>query len=238
MDARTISGIVEGGTDDEEADPPPVDTFDYALLAGPLTIDLQTGTLPQVGGHDQIDAFVGTGAADTILGLDVESLVWTISGPDQVEVADLTFTDFENLTGVADNIDVFVVTSDGSISGTLDGGVDVLDRLLNVLDRAAARERGELAYLRAERLPMRRQLLGQASDLPRDDVADAADDGADERHDDEHSYDARHAKPGSHHSSSPVSCSSRSSSGAIGWRRTPRTTGRPHGRGGGERHTG
>src|SRR5690606_34980745 len=91
MASGEIRGTVDGGADDEEADPPPVDTFDYSQFPDPLTINLDAGTLPQVNDHAEIDAFVGTSAADTILGPGVNALVWTITGPDEVEVAELTF---------------------------------------------------------------------------------------------------------------------------------------------------
>ena len=77
----------------------------------------------------------------------------------------------------------------------VDDVADVLDRVLHVLDRAAARERHDLANLRADVLPMRRQLRREALHLARHDVADAADQAADERHDEQHADDARHAQP-------------------------------------------
>ena len=42
---------------------------------------------------------------------------------------------------------------------------------------------------------MRRQLGGEAADLPAHDVAQAADRAGDQRHDEQHADDARHAQP-------------------------------------------
>ncbi len=130
----SISGLVEGGPDNDELETPPVDTMDCSALAGPLTVDLEEGTVTAgttslVGSHDAIDVFIGSTGSDTVVGYDLPELFWTITGPDEFTVAAITFQGFENLTGQADNIDGFLIEAAGSISGLIDGGTGGTDGL-------------------------------------------------------------------------------------------------------------
>ncbi|MBN1818737.1 MAG: hypothetical protein JW828_15350, partial [Sedimentisphaerales bacterium] len=143
----SISGIVSGGPDcgadysQEDYDQGEVqgivlgvDTIDYSALLEPLTVDLEEGTVmagttPLVGGHDAIDAFIGSAGSDTVIGYDLAELFWTITGPDEFTVAAISFRGFENLTGQDDNIDGFIVEALGSLSGLIDGGTGGTDGL-------------------------------------------------------------------------------------------------------------
>jgi hypothetical protein len=133
----SLAGVVEGGPNNDDLETPPVDRIDYSALARPVTVDLKNGTAPFVSGFDAIDVFIGSSAVynpysfdpsgDTIIGYDIPSLVWTVTGPDEVTVAGLSFAGFENLTGQTGNVDAFMIEAAGSISGLVDGGVGGTD---------------------------------------------------------------------------------------------------------------
>lgn len=142
----SISGVISGGPDcaedyvegEEQGITLGVDTIDCSALAGPLTVDLEEGTVeegatPLAGSYDAIDVFIGSAATglagDTVIGYDLPDLLWTITGPDEFTVAATSFQGFENLTGQANNSDGFLVEADGSISGLVDGGTGGTDGL-------------------------------------------------------------------------------------------------------------
>ena len=74
-----------------------------------------------------IDITAGDG--DTLRGPSGNS-TWNITGPDSGSVESVSFSGIENLTGAADNEDVFVVNGTGSISGLIDGGTGGYDSMM------------------------------------------------------------------------------------------------------------
>src|SRR5262249_5227772 len=65
--------------------------------------------------------FDGGPGTDTLLGPAPDS-TWTIDGPGGGSVGNVTFANFENLTGAPDNHDTFELGPGGSISRAIDGG--------------------------------------------------------------------------------------------------------------------
>jgi hypothetical protein len=104
--------------------------LDFSALAGPVSVDLQTGAASPLnggaaGGFSNISSVVGSAsAADTLTGPDANTN-WTISsaggGTASGTGFKFTFAKFENLVGGA-GVDVFKFTAAGSLAGTLDGG--------------------------------------------------------------------------------------------------------------------
>jgi hypothetical protein len=97
-------------------------TLDYAALAGPITVDLTTGTGPGIGGtFANISNFVGSASTgDTLVG-PAGTTAWSISAANAGAVGADAFSSFENLTGGAGN-DTFAFQPLGSVSGNIDGG--------------------------------------------------------------------------------------------------------------------
>ena len=123
-----VSGTIDGGTDDSAA--PAVDSFDYSAYTTAVTVNLATSAATGVAGFVAIDTFIGGQSADDqVVGPADASVLWNVTGADETEVAGFGFSSFENLTGAADNTDAFVIASDGSISGTVDGGARGTDGL-------------------------------------------------------------------------------------------------------------
>ncbi len=63
----------------------------------------------------------GGGGADTLRGPPSDT-TWTISGPGSGSVAGVSFAEFENLIGAADNRDEFVFGATGGLTGIVHGG--------------------------------------------------------------------------------------------------------------------
>ena len=96
--------------------------LDYSALVGPITVNLATGTAPGVGGiFSNVTSLVGSKSnADVLIGPDADS-VWTLTGPNAGNVAGVTFSSFENLTG-GKGADRFVLQTGSGITGNVDGG--------------------------------------------------------------------------------------------------------------------
>jgi len=71
---------------------------------------------------------LGGEGSDTLFGPWADSS-WLIDGQDSGVVANLDFIEIENLRGAADNLDTFIFTPDGAISGVVDGGSGGFDTL-------------------------------------------------------------------------------------------------------------
>ena len=75
-------------------------------------------------------SFTDTSANDhdilTVLGTDQ---TWNITGPNAGTVGNVTFAGIENLTGGADNQDMFTFEASGSILGVVDGGAGGFDTI-------------------------------------------------------------------------------------------------------------
>ncbi len=132
LDAAGVSGMIDGGIDDDddgdgEAEPE-ADSIDYSDYSTEVTVNLGTSMATGMAGFVAIDAFTGSGTGnDEVMGPAEASVLWSVIGDD--EVLGVTFSSFENLTGAANNTDAFLITSDGSISGTVDGGTGGIDGL-------------------------------------------------------------------------------------------------------------
>jgi len=99
------------------------DTLDYSALSTGMVVDMGSG-FPA-----DIETVIGTGHVDELIGPSANT-AWTLAGTDAGTAGDITFTDFENLTGAADNEDTFVVYASGRLSGLLDGGAGGFDTLV------------------------------------------------------------------------------------------------------------
>ncbi|MFO8091285.1 MAG: LEPR-XLL domain-containing protein, partial [Desulfatiglandaceae bacterium] len=73
--------------------------------------------------------FEGGGGNDALFGPSVDT-EWQITGAGSGLVAGVHFAGVENLTGAADNEDTFVFTQEGTLAGTVDGGVGGFDTLV------------------------------------------------------------------------------------------------------------
>ena len=112
----SVPGFIDGGPGAGVA------TLDYSALAGPVTVNLQSGTADDIGGtFSNINNFVGSAStANTLIGPDAGA-TWDITGANSGSVNGSTFSSFENLTGGAGS-DQFVFFPSGSVSGSIDGG--------------------------------------------------------------------------------------------------------------------
>jgi hypothetical protein len=117
--AGSISGTVSGGGGT-------ANKLDYSALAGPITVNLQTGAAPLInggaaGGFSGIQSLAGSkSAADKLIGPSADT-AWTISTANGGKAGTVSFTGFENLVG-GTGVDVFKFSGAGSLSGTLNGG--------------------------------------------------------------------------------------------------------------------
>ena len=110
----SVSGNIDGGAGNN--------TLNYALVLGPITVNLQTHTANDIGGtFANISNFVGTASLfDTLVGPDAAT-AWSITGANSGTAGTNTFSSFENLVGGAGN-DTFSFKVGGSITGNIDGG--------------------------------------------------------------------------------------------------------------------
>ncbi len=123
-DAAGMTGSIDGGAG--------INSLDFSAYTTPVTVNLgSTGpaTTGVRGGISHMHAITaGSHGANELLGPN-EDAVWEITGADAGEVNGIAFSQFQNLTGAADNEDGFVLRSSGSISGTVDGGASGHDNL-------------------------------------------------------------------------------------------------------------
>jgi hypothetical protein len=114
----SIAGTIDGGGGTNQ--------LNYSPEAGPITVNLQTRTAPQIlggaaGSYSNIESFAGSAStADTLIGPDADTN-WVISSPGGGTAGSFTFAGFENLVG-GSGVDVFQFTGVGSLKGKLDGG--------------------------------------------------------------------------------------------------------------------
>ncbi len=76
-----------------------------------------------------VEALFGGVGQDTLVG-SAGHTDWLIDGAGAGNVSGLTFSGFENLTGAADNEDVFTLADGGGLSGAVDGGAGGFDSLV------------------------------------------------------------------------------------------------------------
>ncbi|MFL0802523.1 MAG: filamentous hemagglutinin N-terminal domain-containing protein [Agarilytica sp.] len=118
-DDASISGLVNGG--DVGGD---TDTLDYSLETDdPIYIDLASG----VSGTANIESYTGNGTDSTLVGENNGNL-WTITDENDghIDSNTISFTDFNILIGGTD-ADDFVIEDGGSITGSIQGGDDLVD---------------------------------------------------------------------------------------------------------------
>ena len=117
----SVSGLVDGGRDDEGA----TDTLDYSARGAAVQVDLHAETATAVAAFTGIDALVGSAFADTLHGPGDGGvrIGWEISGADAGTVEGVAFARFENLAGrdAASN-DVFTFLAGSSLGGSIAGG--------------------------------------------------------------------------------------------------------------------
>jgi hypothetical protein len=108
----SVTGIINGngGTD----------TLDYSSSTGPVTVNLQSKTATGMASFAGIEAFVGSPAADTLIGPNVPN-TWQITALNAGQVGATTFSSFENLTG-GSNTDTFALSDGAGVSGAIKGG--------------------------------------------------------------------------------------------------------------------
>ena len=139
----SVSGLVDGGTDDAQVNPAVTDKLDFSGLSDDLAVDLNAATAIDtttsddiVSGFQRIDTVAGgSSTADTLLGFDAPLVNWTIDGSNSgkvsaTDVATIAFSGFENLTGVSNTAsDAYTFGESGSLSGTVDGGAGTADSI-------------------------------------------------------------------------------------------------------------
>jgi len=133
-----VAGVIEGGGEADDTgdgsvgpDELATDTIDYSAFATQVSVNLRAGTATATGGVSNIDSFVaGTSGTDLVLGPDGVSVVWTVSGDNEVSVGNVAFAGFESLFGADNNADVFVIEGAGKWSGTVHGGTGGTDGLV------------------------------------------------------------------------------------------------------------
>jgi hypothetical protein len=125
----SVSGKVDGGPDDGTLTP--LDSLDYSALSTAVSVDLAAGSATGIQQFTRIDQIkAGSNTGDSIAGPADSHVTWTVTGVGAVSVDGIAFSGFENLTGAADNSDVFIFQAAGSISGTVDGGSGGEDGLM------------------------------------------------------------------------------------------------------------
>jgi Ca2+-binding RTX toxin-like protein len=105
-----------------------LDTIDYSgYLPAPVTVNLETSASTGLLSFAGVEAFLGTGGLDTVIGPNAGAQ-FGITAPDVTVVTGITFTSFENLTG-GSGADTFAFSGAAMLTGQLNGGagVDLLD---------------------------------------------------------------------------------------------------------------
>jgi len=105
-----------------------VNSLDYSGYGRPVTVNLHGKTATGIGGTwASIQAFIGTGTTDTLVGANSNS-TWSIPAPNAGTVGTYSFSGFSNLTGGTGN-DIFKFAAGASVTGTVDGqaGTNTLD---------------------------------------------------------------------------------------------------------------
>lgn len=122
-DGAEVAGMINGEFGDN--------TVDYSAYATEVTVDLGTGVATGTGTALFIQEFIGGGTAgDTLIGSSGPN-TWTIVEAGEGNInGDVSFSNFENLTGSADNEDAFIFTETGSLSGEIVGGEGGFDSLM------------------------------------------------------------------------------------------------------------
>ena len=111
--AGSVTGKINGGGG--------TNTLDYSGDGGvAVTVNLATGAATRTGGFSNIQALVGSSAADTLVGPNSTN-TWTLTTANAGTVGTFKFSAVENLTGGSAE-DVFVFDAGVTISGKINGG--------------------------------------------------------------------------------------------------------------------
>jgi Ca2+-binding RTX toxin-like protein len=101
--------------------------LDYRAFSAPVTVNLQRGTAPAIGGFSNItNVLGGKSGEDTLIGRD-QTTTWNLTGFNAGHIAGTPFqsafyfSGFENLAGGAAP-DTFTIFNAGGVSGAVDGG--------------------------------------------------------------------------------------------------------------------
>jgi hypothetical protein len=122
-----LTGKLDAGVIDPDS--PSVNTIDYSTRGSPVVVDLSTTIAPGLPNVANINRFVGQGGASQLKGPTpaADQATWLISGPNSGEVSGTTFEGFGVLIGQDSYNDAFIFQSNGSISGSIQGGQDAVD---------------------------------------------------------------------------------------------------------------
>ena len=124
----SVSGNVDGGSGQ--------DVLDYGAFGGPATVDLATSAGSGLAEFDSISSFVGSAAADTLIGKNSNN-TWTVTAAGAGTVGSTTFSAFEALQGGTAN-DTFRVTEGVSSGLSIDGGNATTNDRLDYADYTTA----------------------------------------------------------------------------------------------------
>lgn len=115
-----LTGSLSGGAG--------TNTLDDSKYGSPVTVNLQTKTATGIGGTwASIQAVVGTGTSDTLVGANVAN-IWSLTATNAGKLGSYAFSAFPNLTGGSAN-DTFKFSPNGSLTGVVKGkgGANTLD---------------------------------------------------------------------------------------------------------------
>jgi hypothetical protein len=108
-----LAGKIDGGGGSSDA-------INYGNYGAAVKINLQTLATTGTAGFANVESFVGSAKADTLIGPN-QANQWNITGANTGAVNVTAFAGFENLTG-GTGADTFSITNNGTVSGKIDGG--------------------------------------------------------------------------------------------------------------------
>jgi hypothetical protein len=112
VNGKSVTGTIDGGGGTNK--------LDYSAYTPAVTVDLATHTATGTGGVANIEALVGGRGSNTLVGPDAKE-TWNITGTNAGNVAGVTFSGFQNLTGGARN-DSFAFGDGQGVTGMINGG--------------------------------------------------------------------------------------------------------------------
>ncbi|MCA9185751.1 MAG: VCBS repeat-containing protein [Planctomycetales bacterium] len=116
-DGAGVAGVIQGGGGTG------VDSIDYSQSTTPVSIDIDAGSAPGIGGGViDIERFVGSTLDDTLTG-PLSNNVWNITEINEGDINGVhLFSDFENLVGRDAFADTFILSDDKGVTGSIAGG--------------------------------------------------------------------------------------------------------------------
>jgi hypothetical protein len=107
-----VTGKITGGAG--------TNTLNYAAYTTAVTVNMATGAATGTGGYTGIKSVVGGSGANTLIGPNATN-TWNITGTNAGNVAGLTFSAFQNLTG-GTGMDIFKFSAGKNVTGAINGG--------------------------------------------------------------------------------------------------------------------